>query len=115
MECAVFDAEALVGKLQEGDPEVVVLELGQPHFDRPGTFGDGESLVQAAQEMSREQDHVGGVVESTKQSPERFTGHAWFVHHGLQGGRPCGELVKRQRDQETARVDEPPQDDLEYQ
>jgi hypothetical protein len=45
-------------------------------FDRPDTFGDGEGLIQAAQEMSRERDHVGGVVETTKHSPERFTRHA---------------------------------------
>jgi hypothetical protein len=72
----VIDAESLVCKLQEGDPELDILDLGQLQSDRPGTFGDGESLIQAVQEMSRERDHVGDVVESTEHNPERFTGHA---------------------------------------
>ena len=72
----IDNAESLVCKLQEGDPELDILDLGQLQSDRPGTFGDGESLIQAVQEMSRERDHVGDVVESTEHSPERFTKHA---------------------------------------
>jgi hypothetical protein len=66
----VVDAESVVGNLQEVDPELDVPDLGQLQFDRPNTFGNSESLIQAAQEMSRERDHVGGVVESTESSSE---------------------------------------------